>query len=276
MATAVDKPDPDQLDWGPSWEESEAAAARPVHERPEPTRGGLRDSGPLAAIEDWRDSRRMRRNLRRGSAVVVAGGATAGGLRELWYRLDDWRHDRKAYRYDRNARRAPRRGGLIAIVVVALALVAMGAALAIGSGSSAPAVHTTAAVNQAAPVPDNTVGTPPAVSVLASRKHEALAAARARKLAAMRRARAAALHRQRVAAFKARRAAQRAAHQHVAVAAPVAATPAPAPTAATPAPAPAPVTHPTYTPPAHQYTAPAPRKQSPPPSHSKKSFDIGG
>ena len=37
------------------------------------------------------------------------GGVAAGGLRELVYRFDDWRIDRKAARYERKVRRAPRR-----------------------------------------------------------------------------------------------------------------------------------------------------------------------
>src|SRR3954464_12506928 len=92
MATVVNKPDLDeQLDWGASWEDSEAAAARPAQQRSEPASGGLRGAGPIVAFEDWRDSRRMRRNLRRGATAAGAGVATAGGLREAWYRLDDWR-----------------------------------------------------------------------------------------------------------------------------------------------------------------------------------------
>src|SRR4051812_23543751 len=98
MATAVDKPELDeQLDWGGGGEERGAAAARrPAQSRQEPARGGLRNAGALVAFEDWVDARRMRRNLRRGTAAVAAGGASAGGLRELVYRLDDWRVDRKA------------------------------------------------------------------------------------------------------------------------------------------------------------------------------------
>src|SRR3954454_11674452 len=137
MATAVEKPELDeQLDWGVGGEERGAAAARrPAQARQEPARGGLRNAGPLVALEDWVDSRRMRRNLRRGTAVAAAGGASAGGLRELVYRVDDWRIDRKAQRYDRSARRESRRlGPIIALGVVVLAVIAMGAALAIGSG----------------------------------------------------------------------------------------------------------------------------------------------
>src|SRR3954454_16728011 len=137
MATAVEKPELDeQLDWGVGGEERGAAAARrPAQARQEPARGGLRNAAPLVALEDWVDSRRMRRNLRRGTAVAAAGGASAGGLRELVYRFDDWRVDRQARRFD-GAGAAGRRRPLVALAVVVLALTAMGAALAIGSGGS--------------------------------------------------------------------------------------------------------------------------------------------
>src|SRR4051794_6329493 len=123
MATTVKKPDLDeQLEWGAGREESEVAAAAP--------------------------------------AAAVAGAGAAGGLRELVYRVDDWRIERKARRYERSVRRAPRRQGIVAAVVVALALVAMAAALAIGNGgSSAP--HVSAAPVQIF-VPNHTARPPPA------------------------------------------------------------------------------------------------------------------
>src|SRR5437870_1798098 len=126
MATAVNKPElDDQLDWGAGSDDGQAAAVRPARGGDDAASGSSRAAGPFVALADWRDSHRMRRNLRRGAGAAIAGGASAGGVRELWYRVDDWRIDRKALRYDRNARRAPRRGGLIAAVVVGLALLAM-------------------------------------------------------------------------------------------------------------------------------------------------------
>src|SRR3954454_24640627 len=78
MSTVANKPELDeQLDWGVGWEEGEPRGAQ----RPATTqssRTGLRDAGPLAAFEDWRDSRRMRRNLRRGATAAAAAGASAG------------------------------------------------------------------------------------------------------------------------------------------------------------------------------------------------------
>src|SRR3954452_20362353 len=222
MATAVDRPELDeQLDWGVGWEEDEAAAARRPAQPRQGARAGLRESGALVAFEDWRDSRRMRRNLRRGAAAAAAGGATAGGLRELVYRVDDSRTDRKAIRYNTRARSSnPRRGPVLALLLVAVAVAAMFAALAIGSGSSS---HKTVAT--AAPpvrVPDNTPGMAPGASLAASHRQQALHGARVRKLAALRKARAAALHRERVAALKPRRRAAAAARHHAAPA-PVAA-----------------------------------------------------
>src|SRR3954454_4272242 len=132
MATAVDRPElEEQLDWGVGWEEHEAAAARRPAQPRQGARAGLRESGALVAFEDWRDSRRMRRNPRRGSAAAP-GGATAGGMRELVYRVDDWRIDRKATRYNTRARSSnPRRGPVLALLLVAVAVAAMFAALAI-------------------------------------------------------------------------------------------------------------------------------------------------
>jgi hypothetical protein len=209
--------------------------------KPEPRSAG----GPLAAIEDWRDSRRMRRHLRRGAVAAAAGGLGAPGLR-----------------YE--TKRHGRRGLVVGVAVALLVFTAVAGAVVLGGSGGSKATASPAQLK----VANHTAGTAPAASLAGTRKVAALRAVRERRLAALRKERAAALHEKRVAAFKARRAA---AHH----AKPAAKAPASTPAKTTPV---QPVrTTPSYTPPATHYTAPS--KPAPKPKSgggSGKSFDLGG
>jgi hypothetical protein len=265
MPTAAEKPEVDER---PEWAfGSEVMPTGAAHHGAARTGVLASLSAPFEAVADWRDSRRMRRSLRRGASSGVSAAATVTGARELIYRIEDWRVDQRARRYERSTRDGRRRIPVAALAVATLAVVALVAAWTMGGGSSSTARNASAAAVAPAPVANHTAGTPPAVSLSAARKHEALVAARARRLAAMRKQRAAALHRKRVAALKARRRAAAGA-RHSAPAAPAAAK---APSTTTPSPV---VRQPVYHAPVRSAPKPAPKAK--PKSGGGGSFDIGG
>jgi hypothetical protein len=265
MATVAGKPETEQAaDWGLDWHDAPAYSVPAA--LPAARSGGVAAvlSSPFVAVADWHDTRRMRTALRRGATAAAGGG---GGPRELFYRFDDWRLERRGRKY---ARPDHRRRRVTALALIGLVALALAGAVAFGMGGAKAPAHRAAAVQIA--VPNHTVGVPPAVAVSAGHKYMAALAARQRHAAALRHRRAAALHRKRVAALRARRH-----HHHAARAvhrAPVAAAAPKAAPVARAAPRPAPVYHaPVYRQPVYHAPAPKPAPKSQP---KGQSFDTGG